>query len=91
MRLFEQRDLKAAYLFAESGGQALLMLRKPEFNPPVGRIIDHNYERLYSTVRRLGFKAIIADRIDQPGQSVEIRGRQLNRAIAECQTPELAL
>lgn len=91
MRLFPQKYLKAAYCFAEAGGQALLMVRKREFNPPVGRIIDHDYERLYATARRLGVRKVFAERIGEPGQSIEIRGRYLARAMNECATPELAL
>lgn len=91
MTLFQQSELKAAFRFAEQGGQALLMLPSHADDPQRGRLIDHDYERLFETVRRLGLKAVIADRIGEVGQSVEIRGRQLDRALAETQAMELSL
>lgn len=84
MKLFQQRDLKQAYLHAEAGGQALLLLKKKN----TGRLIDHHYERLYATGRRLGLRAITVERGNAPGQSLVIENHPLARALAECQTPE---
>ena len=103
MKLFQQRELKEAYLYAEAGGQALHVidgryayLRNDtpavfKNRQQIAHLIDNDYDRLWSTAKRLGVRVIRVERIGRQGQHVDLCAKPLERAVAECQTPELAL
>lgn len=102
MTFFEQRDLKAAFLFAEQGGQALHLCRTKQLvtkdapacfkrGPQFAHLIDHDVERLMATARRLGVRVVKVERGGRQGQHVDLCGRPLERAIAETRALELPL
>ena len=94
LKKFETRDLAAAYLHAAQGGQALHM------NPFVGHttatrnvklaahLIDYNTDRLILTAKNLGVKVIRVDRLNQRGQHIDLFGKPLKAALAQCKGDE---
>jgi hypothetical protein len=102
MKYFEQRELKAAFLFAEHGGQALHLCRTAQFvtkdspncfkkGRQFAHLIDHDVDRLMATARRLGVRVVKVERGGKVGQHVDLCGKPLERAIMESRTPELNL
>lgn len=91
MTFFRQSDLKAAYLLAERGGQALLECRCREGARSRAWLIDHDYRRLIQTAKRFGSTTHKIYRGNRPGQFVTLTGHAMQRAIAEAQTLELSL
>lgn len=103
MKLFPQRELKGAYAHAASGGQALHVISgtfaygRPgtpavfKQRDEIAHLIDDDYDRLWSTARRLGVRVIKVERIGRVGQHVDLCGKPLARARAECAQPELQL
>jgi hypothetical protein len=92
MKLFQQRELKDAYLYAEQGGQALLLCKRQPRVPQSACLIDHNTDRLISTVRNLGRRwpfPVVRARLS--GQHVILQSVHLDRALAECSALELPL
>jgi hypothetical protein len=87
MKLFQQRELRDAYLFAEAGGQALLKSKTHGH----AYLIDHEMPRLLATARRFGMRYVPVYRAGKAGQHVLIVRRAFHRALDECATPELAL
>jgi hypothetical protein len=101
VKFFEQRELKAAFLHAEQGGQALHLCRSAQFVGPsapacfkrskqFAHLIDHDVDRLMATARRLGVRVVKVERGGRPGQHVDLCGKPLERAITEAKTPELS-
>lgn len=100
MKRFEQRDLKAAYAYAKTGGQALHVISgKFAYVIPgapavfkgqkeIAHLIDNDVERLMATARRLGVRVV---KVGREGQHVDLCRKPLERALAECDAPELAL
>lgn len=89
MTLFRHPDLKSAYRLVQSGGQALYVRRAFRKEPPSGWLIDNDPSRLYETAKRFGIRNVRLLRQGRDGQCCEITGAALDRAIAECQTPEI--
>lgn len=103
MKLFAQKDLKAAYAYAESGGQALHVISgtfaylRPgtpavfKGREQIAHLLDNDLDRLWATARRLGVRVVKPERIGRVGQHVDLCGKPFDRALSECQTPELDL
>jgi hypothetical protein len=102
MKLFQQRELKDAYLFAESGGQALHLCKSASFvtsaapncfkrSTHLAHLIDYDIDRLMATARRLGVRVVKVERPNKSGQHVDLCDKPLDRAIAECSALELPL
>lgn len=102
MKYFEQRQIKEALAYAHAGGQAVHVCRSAQFvtmkAPAVFRrsaqfahLFDEDVERLMKTARRLGVRIVKVERVNREGQHVDLCAKPLDRAIAECNTPELAL
>lgn len=91
MTLFPHNELRNAFLFAESGNQALLIAKRVRGKPQLARLIDHDTDRLYATARRLGLRYVHIERGGLIGQHVVFEGRPLDRAMSECAAMELNL
>lgn len=103
MKLFQQRELKGAYAYAEMGGQALHVISgtyaylRPgtpavfKKQDQIAHLIDNNVERLMATARRLGVRVIKVERPQRTGQHIDLCRKPLERAITECQQEELFL
>lgn len=95
MKLFQERQLKEAYEYARSGGQALHLFRNPGLwfdAPPCFRgrneaahLIDYNIDRLIKTARRLGVRVIKCGRKGRAGQHIDLCGRPLQKAKEEAE------
>lgn len=103
MKRFATRELKAAYLYAEGGGQALHVISgtyaylRPgapavfKNRTQIAHLIDYNTERLIQTARSLGVRVIKVERAQRTGQHIDLCGRPLARALERCRELELAL
>lgn len=91
MTLFPHSQLRDAFLFAETGNQALLLCKKHRGHPQIAWLIDNDTDRLYATTRRLGIQHVRIHRGGMSGQHVVFEGRPLDRALAECAAMELAI
>lgn len=103
MKVFPQRELRAAYAYAASGGQALHIISGVfahivpgapavfKNRAEIAHLIDNDYDRLWATARRLGVRVIKVGRIGCEGQHVDLCGKPLEKARAECAQPELQL
>ena len=91
MTLFPHNELRNAFLFSESGNQALLIAKRVRGKPQLARLIDHDTDRLYATTRRLGIAHVRIHRGGMTGQHVVLEGRPLDRAVSECAEMELNL
>lgn len=89
MTLFRHPDLKSAYAHVAEGGQAVYLRRRFPKEQPTAWLIDSKADRLYETARRLGARNVRVLRQGREGQCVEICCGPLNRAVAECATPEM--
>jgi len=96
MKIFQQRDLQAAYAHAGAGGQALHLmdgsfahLRRDTPNCFKGRrqiahLFDQDRERLVRTARKYGVRVIRVERDGDPlRQHIDLCGRPLERAMAD--------
>lgn len=93
MQVYTQRkDLPKARHDAENGGQALFIHpwvggadAPPAFRGAklVGKLFDHDAERLVRTARDLGVRVIKIDRPGQPGQHIDLVDATLERALAQ--------
>ena len=95
MKRFEQRELRAAYAHAVTGGQALHVCDAKAFvrddspncfkqSPQFAHLFDQDHPRLVRTARRFGVRVI---KVEHPGterQHIDLCGRPLARAIAQC-------
>jgi len=101
MKRFEHREVKAALAHAAAGGQALhvwdpgpnaaqIYPKAPKIflrHRPWAHLFDRDVERLKATARRLGIRRVYIDRRGDRGQHVDLCGKPLDRAIAECAAP----
>lgn len=94
MKIFYPRRLRDAYTYADSGGQCLHLMDHSGGcypNAPscfkrakrFAHLIDHDYDRLISTARRLGVRNVVVSRIGKRGQHVDLCGKPLERALKE--------
>lgn len=93
MKAFSQRELREAYAYAASGGQALHLmsgrfayLRKDTPSVFKGRdqiahLFDQNEVRLIETARRLGVRVIKVERRGTPQQHIDLCAGPLDRAL----------
>ncbi len=96
MNLFKSREVREALQFAEDGGQALHIynsLKLPNLKGGArcflrykqwAHLFDQNEKRLRKTAKRLGVNTVRMHRKGQRGQHVDLCGRPLERARAEC-------
>ncbi len=103
MRVFQQREIKEAEAHAAEGGQALhLMSGRFAYlrddtpscfkgREQIAHLFDQDVARLAATARRLGVRVVLIERRGQEGQHVDLCGRPLERALAECEQQQLGL
>lgn len=98
MKRFEHRQVREALAYAADGGQALHVwdpgpdaaARYPKApavflrNRPWAHLFDQNPDRLYRTAKRLGVRRVVVERRGGRGQHVDLCGKPLDRALAEC-------
>lgn len=99
MRRFEMRELREAEAYAQGGGQALHLHniipdrdRAPrcfvaavDRGEQIAHLFDLDVQRLNRTVRRLGVRVVVIDRVGTDRQHVDLCGQPLIRALAECE------
>jgi len=99
MKVFQQRELRAAFDHANGGGQALHLMdgsfaymqpRTPNCfkgRRQIAHLLDNDVERLCVTARRLGVRVIKIERSGwREGQHIDLCGRPLERALQEAET-----
>lgn len=103
MMLFAQREIKSAYAHAADGGQALHVISGTyaylrndtpavfKNRHEIAHLIDNNIVRLMATARRLGVRVIKVERAQRVGQHIDLCGKPLEKARAECSQPEFQL
>jgi len=101
MKLFHERQLKEAYEYAGTGGQALHLFSDPGIYPgapncfkrsrQAAHLFDYNIGRLIKTARRLGVRVIKVGRKGRPGQHIDLYGRSLQKAKKEAEQSLLPL
>ncbi|MDD2765609.1 MAG: hypothetical protein PHE83_16730 [Opitutaceae bacterium] len=94
MKLFQQRELPAAYAEALAGGQALhLMAGSFAYLRPdtpscfkgrrqIAHLLDQDRTRLIATARRLGVRVIRVEKEGTHQQHIDLCGHPLTRALA---------
>lgn len=95
MKLFAERELLAAYEHAKKGGQALHLFGSPGLSPgapacfkrsnEAGHLFDYDRHRLIRTAKRFGVRIIKVSRLGRRGQHIDLCGRPLENAKAECE------
>lgn len=95
MKLFQERELLAAYEHAKKGGQALHLFGSPGPYPgapacfkrskEAGHLFDYDRHRLIRTAKRFGVRIIRIGRLGRQGQHIDLCGRPLEKAKAECE------
>jgi hypothetical protein len=100
MKLFLTLQIRDAKAYAAAGGQALhvfnfgrqgwlgapaVFQRHAAAGRPWGHLFDQDRERVIATARRLGVKRIVVHHPGTPQQHVDLCGKPLNVAIAECE------
>ena len=97
MRVYQTKELPAAYEHAAQGGQSLHLmsgrfayLRKDTPSCFKGRgqiahLFDQDTSRLAATARRFGVRIIKVERQGERGQHIDLCGKPLERALAEAQ------
>lgn len=99
MRHFAARELEAAIAYAAAGGQALHTHRiigdwrkaprcfKVVFTrgEHLAHLFDQDEVRLVATVKRLGVRVVLVERLGTPRQHVGLVGVPLRRALALCE------
>ncbi len=93
IQIFAQRELHAAYDYAQQGGQALHLmdgrfayLRSDTPSCFKGRariahLFDQDKARLIATVQRLGVRVIRVEHENSPKQHIDLCGRPLEQAL----------
>lgn len=94
MKVFGCRQVREAIVYAADGGQALHVhtLHRAVAGAPAcfrrsrqaAHLFDRDADRLRRTVRRLGVRVILVEREGTDRQHVDLCGRPLERALAEC-------
>ena len=85
----ERKQLPLALEDARQGRQALFVHRWLGINTPkafegshlIGKLFDMDSRRLIKTARELGVRIIKIDRINQPGQHIDLVGPPLENAL----------
>ena len=95
MKLFAERELFAAYEHAKKGGQALHLFEYPGLFPNAPKVFkrskyaahlfDQDEKRLIRTAKRFGVRNIRVVRLGWQGQHIDLCGRPLEKARAECE------
>jgi hypothetical protein len=93
VKIFQQRELLAAYAHAAAGGQALhlmngnfayLQTRTPKCfhnRTVIAHLFDQNHERLIGTAKRLGVRVIKVEHAGSERQHIDLCGKPLDRAV----------
>lgn len=94
MKLFEERELRQADRWSQAGGQALHLFGHPGLYPGApgcfkrttraAHLFDQDADRLSETARRLGVRRIVISHRGTFRQHVDLCGRPLKKAMAEC-------
>jgi hypothetical protein len=91
-RIFQLREIEAAYQFAADGGQALHLMPESfahlrtdtpscfKGRGEIAHLFDQNLERLTRTARSLGVRIIKVERQGSRGQHIDLCGGPLARA-----------
>ena len=97
MKQFESKDIPKAHDYVAQGGQVLHVWKPPKHGwqgAPAcfmrsrkiwGHLLDADKDRLIATARRLGVRVIKVAQEGRRGQHVDLCGKPLQRAIAECE------
>jgi hypothetical protein len=85
VKLFQKRQLQESLDCARDGGQALWHVGS------IHRLFDDDTARLALTAKSLGVRPVIISLAGKKGQSIELRGKPLVKALALCATPEMVL
>lgn len=94
MRHFAMMEIHDAIKYAQAGGQALhlhtINASRPLFKryPVIAHLFDKDRDRLTATVKRLGVRVVRVERPDTDRQHVDLCGRPLEKAKAECEVAE---
>ncbi|RRJ96809.1 hypothetical protein Ga0100231_023875 [Opitutaceae bacterium TAV4] len=95
IRIFQERELLAAYACAAEGDQALHLMsglyayiRKDtptcfKNRREIAHLFDQNKERLIATAKRLGVRVIRVEREGTASQHIDLCGKPLERARKE--------
>lgn len=93
MKLFQERELLAAYEYARAGGQALHFFNAGAYpNAPkcfkkhkeAAHLIDYDKYRLIRTARSFGVREIRVGRLGKQGQHIDLCGKPLEKAKELC-------
>ena len=95
MKMFSQKHLTQALLYARNGGQALHVCKTDTLpalaTPPSFRgakefahLIDLDRARLIQTARSIGVRNIVVDRDETDCQHIDIWGKPLSLARSMC-------
>lgn len=97
MKRFDQRDVREALEHAADGGQALHTMGGgfafARSDTPgcfkgrtiIAHLFDQSKDRLIATAKRLGVRRIKVEREGASGQHIDLCGKPLDRALAECE------
>jgi len=100
MKSFTQMQQREAIAHAAEGGQSLHIIDGSWANlrsdtpqcfkgkRQIAHLFDQDAERLQSTARKLGVRVVRIERRGQPGQHVDLCGKPLGRAQAQCEEAE---
>jgi hypothetical protein len=98
VKVFQQRDIKEAQLYALAGHQAVHLMsgsfayiRKDTPNcfknqKTIAHLFDQDETRLIATAKKLGVRVIKIERKGQPGQHIDLCGKPLLRALEQAET-----
>ena len=96
MKKFKEREIWEARDYALEGGQALHCHQQLGSRPPmcfrrdvnvgkdIGHLFDQDRGRLEATVRKLGVRVVVVQRVGKPYQHVDLCGKPMERALEGC-------
>ena len=92
MMRFDRDEVDAAIQYAAADGQALHVYPALAMDAPAcfkrsrtwGHLYDYNADRLKTTARKLGVRVIVVHHAGRRDQHIDLCGKPLERAIAEC-------
>lgn len=96
LKLFQQREIFAAYAHVEAGGQALHLhtfltptapssfRREVEGGGQIGHLLDQDLQRLITTALSLGVLRIHIEHRGTRRQHIDLCGEPLQRALRRC-------
>ena len=94
LKIFQEREIPAAYAWSAAGGQALHLMdgsyanmqkRTPRCfkgHKQIAHLFDLDATRLISTAKALGVRVVLVEHTGQRGQHVDLCGKPLARAIS---------